>query len=279
MDDSSLITATPLPITLAFRAKPRIWTIAVAFTALLIVEHFFFMAVSKLVTIYSIAASALNLMGCLACTAAIETGVALAGAWLSPIYWRDRLRLRAVPLRLPILVAGTLGGLSMETIFTSCMNLCWVPSSPACDAVNGMVQASPAPGAALSILVMGVLPGLVEELLFRGYIQTRLVERWGAVRGIFWTALMFGIWHGDQMQGTSAFFDGCLLGFITVRSGSIIPAMICHSALDTIIMLHVLMSHGASRTTGLVMLLVGLVVLPAAILFLRARLPAASKFS
>jgi hypothetical protein len=269
--------------------KPRVWPAFVAFVALLVLEivvatgvvvalTFFKYGIKlKLHDVVTESQSAPGLLTSFVGTMALAAGLALAGAWLSPMFWRDRLRLRRVPLRLPILLAGTLGVMSVGMLVSALMELHWLPQSNSLDVLDHMLQGLSAPGAVLAVLLLGLLPGLVEELLFRGYIQSRLVARWGAGWGIFCTALMFGISHLDLMQGAFAVGVGCILGFITVRTGSIVPAMICHAANNTLSM--VLSVTGGDdhpgRGVSLIMLLVGLVLLPLALLYLRARLPAA----
>jgi uncharacterized protein len=88
-------------------------------------------------------------------------------------------------------------------------------------------------GLIAAILVIGIAPGIAEELLFRGYIQTRLTARWGAVWGVLITSVLFAVFHLDPLQGVLAFAMGLFLGAITERSASIIPAMICHAANNT----------------------------------------------
>nr|BAL59181.1 hypothetical protein HGMM_OP3C336 [Candidatus Acetothermum autotrophicum] len=42
------------------------------------------------------------------------------------------------------------------------------------------------------------------------------------------TALFFGVIHLDIVQGVLAFVIGLYLGYLTVRSGSIFPAIVAH---------------------------------------------------
>ena len=278
----------PLPATPVQDSKPRVWPAFVAFATLLIMEIIAATVVVMVIAlikygvkfnpdkILAVASSAPGLLGSFVCTMTIAAGIALAGAWLSPVFWRDRLRLRMVPLRLPIMIMGTLGIMSVGMMLSSCMELGWFPRSSALDILDHMMKKLSLSGTIVAGLLLGLLPGLVEEMLFRGYIQTRLVARWGAMWGIFWTALMFGISHMDLMQGAFAVVVGCLLGFITVRTGSIVPAMICHAGNNTLSMLLTVTAGDVhDPTPNLVILLAGLIILPLAILYLRLRLPSA----
>jgi membrane protease YdiL (CAAX protease family) len=77
--------------------------------------------------------------------------------------------------------------------------------------------------------VVGLAPGIGEELLFRGYTQTRLTHRWGRRVSIAVTSLLFAIIHFDLVQGTFVLLLGLWLGVVTERAGSIWPAIVCHA--------------------------------------------------
>ena len=280
--------ALPPPLPAVATAKPRVWPVFTAFALMLLLGAFFAGVIIGLIAGFKYGANltkeilltetthASGILSGFVGTMALATGIALMGAWLSPMFWRDRLRLRIVPLRPLVLIAGTLGIMSAGMIVSSCMELGWFPRSKSLDLLDHMLKSLPLGEGIASGLLLGFLPGFCEELLFRGYIQTRLVARWGAQWGIFWTALMFGIMHMDWMQGTFAVVIGCLLGFITVRSGSIIPAMICHATNNLASMLLAISTEDIqSRSANYVVLLLGLILLPLAILYLRAHLPPA----
>jgi len=292
MNEAALVLPPALPLSPPANAKPRVWPAFVAFALLLLlgilaagvmvgfvagfVDGFKHGAHMTEQHIRTEAIRAAGILSGFASTMAIAAGIALMGAWLSPMFWRDRLRLRPGKLQPLILIVGTLGIMSAGMILTSCMQLGWLPHSKTLDMLDHMLKELPLGGAITSGLLLGLLPGFCEELLFRGYIQTRLVARWGAVWGIFWTALMFGIMHMDLMQGLFAVVIGCLLGFITVRSGSIIPAIICHASNNlTSMLLAITTEDSHSHIANYVVLLIGLIILPLAILYLRAHLPPA----
>lgn len=77
-------------------------------------------------------------------------------------------------------------------------------------------------------LMVGVMPGICEELVFRGYVQTRLVSRWGPVFGIFIASAGFALFHMDPVHSVAVFGVGAYLGWMAWTSGSILPAMLAH---------------------------------------------------
>ncbi len=79
-----------------------------------------------------------------------------------------------------------------------------------------------------SLLAIAIVPGIFEELAFRGVILTGLQKNAKASSAIFVSAAFFGITHGILQQSLNAFAIGLLLGYVAVRSGSLIPTIVMH---------------------------------------------------
>ncbi len=92
---------------------------------------------------------------------------------------------------------------------------------------------------AVMIVSVAVVPALAEEFMFRGVILT-VLRRYGDTFGIFMSALLFGFLHGNFIQTPFAFVVGLVLGYVTVYTGSMLPAMIIHFANNAV---SVLMSY------------------------------------
>lgn len=81
----------------------------------------------------------------------------------------------------------------------------------------------------LSVLfLMALVPAICEELAFRGFIFGGLVRERGRLRAVLVTALMFGISHGVLQQSIAATIMGVLLGWIALRTGSVLPGILIH---------------------------------------------------
>ena len=78
------------------------------------------------------------------------------------------------------------------------------------------------------ILLMAVVPAICEELAFRGFIFGGLVRRRGQLRAVIVTAVMFGVSHGILQQSISATIMGLMLGWIALRTGSVLPGILIH---------------------------------------------------
>ena len=88
--------------------------------------------------------------------------------------------------------------------------------------------------AVIGIISSSVTAPIFEELFFRGYLLS-FMSKVSTRFAIVITALFFGLFHGNIYQFILAFAGGLWLGYITVKSRSIIPAMICHCAANTVI--------------------------------------------
>ena len=78
-------------------------------------------------------------------------------------------------------------------------------------------------------LVLGaVLPAVFEELTHRGLVLDAIFDRGNELEMIVFSGLLFACMHTNIMQFLYAFVGGCLFAFVTVKTGSILPAMFMH---------------------------------------------------
>lgn len=85
------------------------------------------------------------------------------------------------------------------------------------------------------LVVLGltsVVPGIVEELMFRGYLQKRLTERFpsqlGGLVAIGVSTTFFALVHLDSVHSLGVIPLGLWLGFVAWRCRSTWPAILCH---------------------------------------------------
>lgn len=82
------------------------------------------------------------------------------------------------------------------------------------------------------VLFISLAPGLCEELLFRGYLQTRLLERWKPGFAILVSSALFALFHITPHAMALAFIAGLFLGVLAWRTGSIWPGVLCHAFIN-----------------------------------------------
>ncbi len=95
--------------------------------------------------------------------------------------------------------------------------------------IHAMYEAMEEPGNLwLFLFTFALLPALCEEIAFRGYILTGLRKRYRPRTAIVLCSFMFALFHMNVFQFLPAFFLGIVLGLLTVRSQSLVPAMMFH---------------------------------------------------
>ncbi len=83
----------------------------------------------------------------------------------------------------------------------------------------------------LIVATMAVVPAICEELCFRGFVfgalRTRLDGVWTAIL----SAALFGVFHEVLFSGRllPSTFLGLVLGFVRLRSGSVLPGILLHA--------------------------------------------------
>lgn len=85
----------------------------------------------------------------------------------------------------------------------------------------------------VSLIAVGIVGPIFEELLFRGLIFGELRKISKVHVAILIQALIFGVYHMNVVQGSYAFLIGILLGFIYYRSNSIITSIIIHITINS----------------------------------------------
>ncbi|MCG3135347.1 MAG: hypothetical protein HMLKMBBP_02946 [Planctomycetes bacterium] len=99
------------------------------------------------------------------------------------------------------------------------------------EAMQRQVQDLPA---VVAVLVIGVLPALCEEALFRGYVlsgfRSGFAGRGAALRAVAAASACFALFHILPERWPATFLVGLVLGWVVFRTGSIWPAVAMHAA-------------------------------------------------
>ena len=140
-------------------------------------------------------------------------------------------RLRAGPTRArPLGVAAAAVGLAgLSLACGSAAELAGLGHGGVMESISLALRSSDPSRIALAVLAIGIAPALAEETFFRGLLQTRLGARWGRWPAIVATALAFGVFHVDPVQGSLAFVAGLFLGWVVDRFGGIRPCIAAHA--------------------------------------------------
>lgn len=121
-----------------------------------------------------------------------------------------------------------------------------------------------------AILVNAILVPILEEVVFRGYIYSRLSKAMPSVVAALISSLVFGISHGTVLWAIWAFIVGMIICAVRVKSGSIIPGIIFHIIMNAYAMIvsYFNIYEGASDTLMYVLTAVGGVMLAAYLFFI-----------
>lgn len=94
--------------------------------------------------------------------------------------------------------------------------------------IDTMLSAFTGPRLVIIIGLVAFLPGVCEELLFRGYVQSRLTKVWPPFAGVGFSSICFALAHVDPMHIFVILPVGVWLGLVAYKTGSIWPAMLGH---------------------------------------------------
>lgn len=112
----------------------------------------------------------------------------------------------------------------------------------------------------IGFLIPAVIGPIVEELIFRKLMIDRL-HNYGETAVIVFSALCFGLFHGNLTQFLYASCVGLFLGYVYCKTGKVIYTMIMHILLNTIsasvMLLLPFLEGGAGNARALLLVAVG----------------------
>ncbi len=124
----------------------------------------------------------------------------------------------------------------------------------------------------LSLLIsVAVLPGIAEEILFRGVI-THQLSRYSKLEVLVLPSVLFGLAHIEPAQAAGTVFLGLAFGFARLATGSILPAMAAHILNNGLVLSLAFLSHDEpTQQTGIEwpMLLIAASLVASGVSFLR----------
>jgi membrane protease YdiL (CAAX protease family) len=77
-------------------------------------------------------------------------------------------------------------------------------------------------------IFVGIVAAVVEEIIFR-HMLLKPLRRYGDGLAVVVTAILFGFAHGNFTQLIYTTIGGILMGIVTVKANSIIPAIVIHA--------------------------------------------------
>lgn len=156
--------------------------------------------------------------------------VSLIAACLSPEPWRERLGLVPVQVSRAVYPFATFGSLFPAAVSFGLAGLVAeiLPEALIDKSVVELYEKMTPAWSIPFVVLIGLIPGFCEEMLFRGYIQRRLISRWRPFWGITLSSILFGLAHVVPTTVVFATVIGFYLGILAWRCGSIWPSILCH---------------------------------------------------
>ena len=91
------------------------------------------------------------------------------------------------------------------------------------------------------IVIIGFLPAICEEIFYRGYVLRGLERKGNKKYALLISSLLFAVMHGNFQQMTYAFALGILLGFVVLKTNSLLASIVMHATLN---IMSVILSFG-----------------------------------
>ncbi|MBT3996376.1 MAG: CPBP family intramembrane metalloprotease [Chloroflexi bacterium] len=89
----------------------------------------------------------------------------------------------------------------------------------------------------VTIVLVGILGPMAEEIFFRGFVLPGLVKKFGIIWALVISSVVFGLFHIDLGAIVPTFALGLALGWVYLKTGSIWPAMFAHGLHNTVAVL------------------------------------------
>lgn len=159
---------------------------------------------------------------------AVWLTAALVGAAMAGGPLRERLGLVPGRLAWPTVALAVVGFLALSFASDALLRTVDLREGGSLGRLDELAEQQAGANAIAALVILGLVPAVAEELLFRGFVQRILVRRLGAVIGIVGTAALFGLAHAEPVHGTAAFGLGLFLGTLAWVAGGVGPAVLCH---------------------------------------------------
>lgn len=146
--------------------------------------------------------------------------------------------LRIEPLKGRVAALSVLTA-AVAVLFINCVSQLWfilVQCMGGTIPASGVAAPTTVRGLASAVILSAVLPGICEELLFRGLMLSAWEER-GSLRAVTTVSLLFTLLHGNLLGIPSEFICGVLLACIVISSGSLFAGMVFHTVFNSTLLI------------------------------------------
>lgn len=101
----------------------------------------------------------------------------------------------------------------------------------------------------MTVLAVSVMPAICEEFAMRCCAQQLLVK-YGKSFAVLAISIVFGLLHGNVIQFVFAFIVGLALAYVTVKTDSIVPAILIHAFNNGMSAISSVVTYAAGEKAG-----------------------------
>ncbi len=121
-------------------------------------------------------------------------------------------------------------GIALQFVATLAVELIPYPEIWIIDHQQAMDEAVNLKNIVMTICSVVIYAGVVEEVIFRGLVYTRLKRGMPVVVAAILSSILFGLIHGSPIQVLATILMGLLLVWVFEKFNSIVPCIIVHMA-------------------------------------------------
>ena len=130
------------------------------------------------------------------------------------------------------------------------------------------------------IFIFALIPGIWEEIAFRGIIFSFLLSKYSVRKALIVDGLLFSLFHvfnflilGQDLlsvllQSFAAMFVGVTLAYLVVKTDSLLPAIIIHYSIDVTLFISGLIFNLTDNTSSSIFAIFALIILPPLVIYL-----------
>lgn len=135
--------------------------------------------------------------------------------WAVPHFETNKVSLIVYAISIPLIIA-------MAIIMEAIISLIPMPNYIR-ELFEQMIQLD-----MVGYITLGIAAPILEELVFRGIVLKKFLEKYNPYRAIIYSALIFGIGHLNPWQFIAAFTIGIAIGWLYWKTRSIWPGIFIH---------------------------------------------------
>jgi len=140
------------------------------------------------------------------------------------------------------------------------------------------------------IFLWALIPGIWEELTFRGVVLSGLQQRFSPMAAVTGSSIVFGLFHLSNLVSwddsesvlasvIAAMTLGLAWAYMTLKTNSVLPAIINHYVVDVVLFLEVFIDPAANDDSTTIVYLAVVILYPTLTILLTKRLFPASSTS